>query len=160
MSAKSPRTLLLTFGCAAALSSCSVFKKDEPQAANDAYAAANPYATGTGTAAPAASGNAYGAPGAYDAGGTSGPGYTTPNYNQPYVQPSTPPTGPGYGSAYDTPPPAHSGTAGSGRTHKVVAKDTLSGISKRYGVSMEAIARANNIKNPNSIPLGKTLIIP
>jgi nucleoid-associated protein YgaU len=138
------------------LSSCSVFKKDDPAPAADPYAAANPYATGTG-AAPA---NAYGAPGAYDAGGTSGPGYTAPNYNQPYVQPTTPPTGPGYAGTYDTPAPSHSGGTGSGRTHKVVAKDTLSGISKRYGVSVDAIVRANNIKNPNSIPLGKTLIIP
>ena len=43
--------------------------------------------------------------------------------------------------------------------HKVVRGDTLSGISKRYQVSMSAIKRANKMKN-NTLYLGKVLSIP
>ncbi|MGB3713064.1 MAG: LysM peptidoglycan-binding domain-containing protein [Candidatus Promineifilaceae bacterium] len=38
--------------------------------------------------------------------------------------------------------------------------DTLSAISLRFGVSVQAIANANNIINPNYIYAGQTLIIP
>jgi len=43
--------------------------------------------------------------------------------------------------------------------HKVVRGDTLSGISKRYQVSMSAIKRANKMKS-NKLYLGKVLSIP
>ncbi len=43
--------------------------------------------------------------------------------------------------------------------HKVVRGDTLSGISKRYQVSMSAIKRANKMKS-NTLYLGKVLSIP
>lgn len=42
----------------------------------------------------------------------------------------------------------------------VQAKDTLSVIALRYGVSMWDIARANNILNLNRIFVGQTLVIP
>lgn len=45
------------------------------------------------------------------------------------------------------------------RRHKVVRGDTLSGISRKYNVSMAAIKRANNMKN-DIVVLGRTLIIP
>jgi nucleoid-associated protein YgaU len=138
-----------------------MFKKEDAAPANDHYAAANPYAAGTGTA-PQTPGyppaNPYGTPpaaGGYD---TTGAGYTAPNYNQPYVQPPGPATGPGYADSYT--PPATGGGGGAGRTHKVVKGDTLSGISKRYGVPAASIMKANNLTNPNNIVLGKTLIIP
>jgi len=43
--------------------------------------------------------------------------------------------------------------------HKVVRGDTLSGISKRYQVSMSAIKRVNRMKS-NTLYLGKVLSIP
>ncbi len=45
------------------------------------------------------------------------------------------------------------------KKHKVVRGDTLSGISKRYQVSVSAIKRANKLKN-NTLYLGKVLSIP
>jgi len=43
--------------------------------------------------------------------------------------------------------------------HKVIRGDTLSGISKRYRVSIRSIKQANNLKN-NTLYLGKVLRIP
>jgi len=43
--------------------------------------------------------------------------------------------------------------------HKVVSGDTLSGISKRYQVSITSIKRANKLKN-NTLYVGKVLSIP
>lgn len=50
---------------------------------------------------------------------------------------------------------------GSGRTsHTVRAGETLSSIAARYGASISAIARVNNIDNPNFIFAGQHLSIP
>lgn len=46
------------------------------------------------------------------------------------------------------------------RTHKVTKKDTLSSIAKKYGVTVAALAKANNIKNVNVIHTGTILTIP
>ena len=70
---------------------------------------------------------------------------------------------PSDGSVYAPPPPTGGTTGGSTggtRTHLVVAGDTLAKIAQRYGVSMFAIAAANNITNLNLIYRGQTLIIP
>lgn len=53
------------------------------------------------------------------------------------------------------------GTAkGGGRTHVIRRGDTLSSIAVRYGTSTSALAKANNISNPNLIVIGRTLTIP
>lgn len=44
-------------------------------------------------------------------------------------------------------------------THKVVKGDTLSAIAKKYGTTVNAIAKLNNIKNVNLIYVGQVLII-
>lgn len=44
--------------------------------------------------------------------------------------------------------------------HTVQAGDTLFSIALRYGSNVQAIARANNITNPNVIFVGQTLCIP
>ncbi len=44
--------------------------------------------------------------------------------------------------------------------YTVVAGDTLSGIAKRYGVTVRDIVDANQIENPNLINVGQELIIP
>jgi LysM repeat protein len=51
--------------------------------------------------------------------------------------------------------------ASSERTVHVVQRDeTLYSIARSYGVSVWAIARANNIANPNAIYAGQRLVIP
>lgn len=67
------------------------------------------------------------------------------------------------GSVYAPPPPTSGpgyNPPGGARTHLVVAGDTLAKIAQRYGVSMYAIAAANNISNLNLIYRGQRLIIP
>lgn len=44
-------------------------------------------------------------------------------------------------------------------THKVVRGDTLSAIAKKYGTTVSAIAKLNNIKNVDLIYVGQVLII-
>lgn len=44
-------------------------------------------------------------------------------------------------------------------THKVVKGDTLSAIAKRYGTTVDAIAKLNNITNVNLIYVGQVLYI-
>lgn len=50
--------------------------------------------------------------------------------------------------------------AASARTYVVVAGDTMYGIAKRFGVSVEAIAAASGISRPESIKPGQKLVIP
>jgi len=52
-----------------------------------------------------------------------------------------------------------SGAPASGGTYKVVAGDTLSGISRRTGVGVEALKQANNLSN-GLIRIGQELRIP
>lgn len=47
-----------------------------------------------------------------------------------------------------------------GYEHTVKEGETLSEIAAAYGVTVEAIARANGISNPNSIRAGGKLFIP
>ncbi|RIK23107.1 MAG: hypothetical protein DCC51_04165 [Anaerolineae bacterium] len=52
-----------------------------------------------------------------------------------------------------SPPPAT-------QTYVVQPGDTLSRIARQYGTTVEAIAQANNIVNPNLIFVGQVLVIP
>ncbi len=49
---------------------------------------------------------------------------------------------------------------GGGVHHRVHRGETLSSIAYRYGTSVWAIARANNLYNPNRIYTGQVLYIP
>jgi LysM repeat protein len=53
-------------------------------------------------------------------------------------------------------------TAGNGQQQTYVVRegDSLSDIAARFGVSQEAIERANGITDPNSIYAGQELVIP
>jgi LysM repeat protein len=44
--------------------------------------------------------------------------------------------------------------------HTVAAGDTLNRIATRYGVTVEAIIRANGLANPDALALGQELVIP
>lgn len=46
------------------------------------------------------------------------------------------------------------------RTHIVQPGETLSGIAKRYGMSVSAIQEANRIKRPDAVAAGRKLILP
>lgn len=76
---------------------------------------------------------------------------TPPDANAtPVVDPTAVPTVDGGG-----------GQGQGGQTIHVVAPgDTLYNISQRYGVSMDEIAAANNLVNPNNLVVGQQLIIP
>lgn len=52
------------------------------------------------------------------------------------------------------------GSSGGRRQHRVVGGDTLSGIALRYGVSQDALARANGIGADKVVLLGATLKVP
>jgi LysM repeat protein len=57
-------------------------------------------------------------------------------------------------------PGSRGSSAGSPRTHKVRSGENLSAIAARYGVSVEALARANHLTDPNLIVTGRRLRIP
>lgn len=89
-------------------------------------------------------------------------------YESAPYQPITPPDDPTYGDAAYEAPAATAATPANPQVsslpstaHTVVKGDTLWGISKKYGVSVEAIQAANNMSPGDSnIRLGSTLNIP
>lgn len=58
------------------------------------------------------------------------------------------------------PPPSRKSSTQSGYEHVVQPGETLSAIAQAYEVKMDAILKANNIKNANSIRVGQKLFIP
>lgn len=50
--------------------------------------------------------------------------------------------------------------AASRVTHTVAAGETLFAIARRYGVSVDALAEANRLTNPNQLTVGQELVIP
>ncbi len=57
-------------------------------------------------------------------------------------------------------PPATPPPSGNPTTYVVQSGDTLSRIAARFGISLNALAQANGITNPNYIYVGQVLIIP
>jgi lysozyme len=56
--------------------------------------------------------------------------------------------------------PVAQGQAAFDRIHRVDIGETLQTIAARYGTTWQALARANNIANPNYIQAGMTLHVP
>jgi len=52
------------------------------------------------------------------------------------------------------------GPSASARAYVVARGDTLAGIAARFGVTLQALAQANGIANPNLIYVGQQLAIP
>jgi len=57
-------------------------------------------------------------------------------------------------------PKAEPVAASTGKTHTVQKGDTLIAISNRYGVSVDEIAKLNNISDTRLIQIGQVLILP
>ena len=55
---------------------------------------------------------------------------------------------------------AESGVDNTSDKYTVIYGDTLSGIAKKYGTTVSALAAANGIKNPNLIHVGQKITIP
>lgn len=83
----------------------------------------------------------------------------TPSGSQPEA--GEPPADPGLAAPIDT-EPGSPGAAEPGApvTHVVQPGETMGIIARRYGVTINAIAQANNISNPNLLSVGQELIIP
>ena len=64
------------------------------------------------------------------------------------------------GSALKVPGAGGGSASGGKRYHRVAIGDTLSGIAARYGVSQDAVARANRLPSSNIVRLGASLVIP
>ncbi len=92
--------------------------------------------------------NPYGVPGQGDNYEAVNPSAEDPIYSPPAYEETAPSTPSG-------PPPAVAGT------HTVARGDTLWGLSRKYGVSQDAIRAANNMPaGSTNIRLGETLNIP
>ena len=83
-------------------------------------------------------------------------------------QPQTPATAASPATAQAKPPAAQAAAtktgaapeAPAGKTHTVAAGETLSKIASKYGVSVDAIEKANDITTLSVIRVGQMLIIP
>lgn len=134
-----PRLIAIAIG-AATLASCSLFKKDENYDTAGGYDTSDP----------------YGVP--------SANGYES----APYQDVNPPASDPTYGSAaYEeaspapAPAPAPVAPTASAGSHTVVKGDTLWGISRTYGVTVDAIRAANGMAaSDTTVRLGQTLSIP
>ena len=67
---------------------------------------------------------------------------------------------PGNGGGGSQRPPAPTAPAAAARSHVVQRGEHLTGIARRYGVSVSAIVAANGISNPSRIFGGQRLAIP
>lgn len=115
-------------------------------------------AGGFGGGAPGPSG---GGPLAASAAPASAPAPTHPPTASPARTPSPSPSeAPPSPSPTAEPPSPTPKPTRAPRTHVVARGETLSMIAAKYGVTVQAIVKANGIKNPSLIVTGTVLIIP
>jgi membrane-bound lytic murein transglycosylase D len=69
-------------------------------------------------------------------------------------------TAAGFEDCYAKLPPSVKLSTAPGRTHRVRPGETLGGIARRYGVSIERLRSNNDIRNRNVIRVGQELKIP
>ena len=95
---------------------------------------------------------------------------TPPETSPPPPEQAEPPSDPARRSAgrAAAPPPERAAppvvesadTPSSVRTHTVQRGDTLSSLSRRYGVSVDDLVRANELADPDSLSIGDRLVVP
>lgn len=114
----------------------------------------------TGTPAPITTpdGKALQAPAGPGAPVTPVPAPVTPAPTAPTAPVASPaaPTAPTTPTPSPTPAPAPAG----GQTYAIKSGDTLSAIAAAHGTTVEALAKANGISDPNTIQAGANLTIP
>ncbi len=102
--------------------------------------------------------------GATGCGSVVTPAGTAPPASIPAAPPPTPtvraPSGPGSGTRGSGLLPATPTPSPPPIIYVVQEGDTLAGIAARYGVSVEALQRVNNVPNPLFLQIGQRLIIP
>ena len=144
-------TLLSLFPIAAiatmAFSSCSYLNPD--------YKAWKAQQAAAATVTPAVGANPYGVPQTAGDAGSYTPSAPATSGVAPY-QPI-----PGVSSQPSSPSPAYipSAPSAAGGSHTVTAGDSLWGLAKKYGSSIEAIQSANGLTD-TVIRKGQTLVIP
>jgi len=104
------------------------------------------HASGTGVAAGAPGMGSYRPQGSADVTGSIGPAHTAAR-----PQPPAPAR-----TAMAAPQPQ----SGQATVVTVGPGDTLASYSRRYGVSMAVLIKANNLTNPNSLTIGQRIVIP
>jgi LysM repeat protein len=157
-------TLLLIIGAAFALASCkSVDPEYESYKAQQAEQGSQTAPFGNTDPYGSAVANPYGVPGG-SAAPSSDVGRYTPQNPAPYQPlPGVPSDPSGTRSGFPTiPSPGAGGTitpSGPTTTHIVTTGDSLWGLSRKYGTTVEAIQQANGLSG-NTIQTGRTLQIP
>lgn len=79
---------------------------------------------------------------------------------RPVTQPATNDKGWGDWFSQQQPAPQPAAKVTAPTTYTVRPGDTLSVIARRHGVSLAALAQANNLTNPNALRIGQVLTIP
>lgn len=132
--------ILLASAATLTLASCNLFNKGgdnyDTAGVDSAYDTSNP----------------YGVPG-----GVSGESVPYQPVNPPADHPTY--SQAAYEETAPSAPTASSSSAIGATTHTVVKGDTLWGISRKYGVSVDAIKRANGMTK-DTVVLGTTIQIP
>ena len=108
--------------------------------------------------------NPYAVPGVTTQGGGYTPAaqtpYQAPTQGAPYQSiPSTPINPPATIPSYTPPTASSSSSSSGGSNHTVGAGDTLWGLSRKYGVSVDQIRQANSLTS-DVIVTGQSLSIP
>lgn len=147
-------------GLACALVSCSAFdpeyakykREKQESAANAGPEGGDPYSNVS---------NPYGVPSGSPQPGSDVGQYraepTTPPYQPLPGVPANPNANPGYPTIPSSNPPSY--PPATVRTHVVTKGDSLWGLSRKYGTSVDAIRQANGLSN-DLIRVGQTLQIP
>ena len=142
-----PTIRITALAAAVALSSCSMFNKDENYDTATGYNTSDPYGVPSSGGYESAPYQEVNAPA------------SDPSYGGAAYEESSTPSAP---AAAPEPSPAPIAAAsGSGSSHTVVKGDTLWGISRKYNVSIDKLRAANSMAATDSnVRLGQTLIIP
>ncbi|MFD2257075.1 LysM peptidoglycan-binding domain-containing protein [Luteolibacter algae] len=98
--------------------------------------------------------NPYAAPDYGDASGSPYQSDVNPAYDAPAVYEDTTPA-----PSQSSPSPSYSAPAAQPKVHTVVRGDSLWSISRKYGVTIDAIKRANGLTRDTAV-LGAKLQIP